>query len=246
MFAKLHTYGPSAVLLVVSGYIVKLALTESLGYYIHPRFHLLTIISVIVLSVIIVISFFLRSTRDIPWHNSKHVSVSAIVAISIIGLALLIPPVPLSPQASSQRLSVDVAKRIQSLYSPSQRSTCDGTIEGERPTTLHNWQVVIANCKHDKALNGTPINITGFVVGTDGGLYGSDVFYIGRYFVSCCAVDADPVTLPVKTTGPLPQENSWLSISGTLQQSSNNDDVYIITDATIKKTVQPEDSYEYL
>ena len=246
MFARFRPFIPSTVLLLLSVYIFKLGLIGKLGLYVHPRFHLFTVVCAAALALLTISYIVINIRARTKASDPKRLSVVSGLTIVVVILALILPPVPLSPSASSQRLSVKVAKRLDSLRSEYIENTCDGTLRRKQPNSINTWQTVMANCQRTGSLNGKQVTLTGFVVGGDDRHYGDNTFYLGRYFIACCTVDAEPIMLPVEIEGSVPRTNSWVKVTGMLEASSQNDSVYVIKSTSLQQVSEPKDPYEYL
>lgn len=61
-----------------------------------------------------------------------------------------------------------------------------------------------------------PVRLTGFVVKSDH----PHEFRLVRFLVSCCAGDALPTAVVVRTDAAIPPEDTWVTVSGTLDRAA--------------------------
>jgi len=71
-------------------------------------------------------------------------------------------------------------------------------------------------------------------------------FLVARFVVQCCAVDAQPIGLPVRTTGPAPEAGSWVTVEGTWDVAEMDGVRRAVIGATaIAPTARPDQPYLY-
>lgn len=87
---------------------------------------------------------------------------------------------------------------------------------------------------------GMPIQLTGFVTRPDGLPEGT--FGLTRFYVSCCAADALPYTVPVASGSKSVAEDDWLEVEGSLVV---RDGVYTIAPERVAPVDTPDDPYLY-
>ena len=93
------------------------------------------------------------------------------------------------------------------------------------------------------------VTLTGFVVEDPDG-HGRS-FLLTRFMVGCCAADAlaVQVRVPVRD-GPLPEEEAWVQVEGTLDLERSPDpgeslDPPVVRATAIRPTDEPDEVYEY-
>ena len=91
------------------------------------------------------------------------------------------------------------------------------------------------------SLNGRTLELTGFVVHDEAGVY------VARLVITCCAADAMPVKARLVGAEGL-VDDEWVTVTGTVRpdsavQADNYVPVFDVT--TVKKIGTPSDPYEY-
>jgi len=194
---------------------IWLALTNQLILYIHPRYVVFTVIMAVLALVFIVASFALgRDGGDGHAHDVDHdhavevpserqgaldraVTVAAIVVSVAIGASLVIvPPATLTSATSDQREinSTGVGADVVSVDDANEAS--EGAFAA---FTVLDWASLLRQSSDTSFYDGKPVDVVGFVTADDDDP--ENVFYVSRFIVTCCAVDAQPVGVPVYAPG---------------------------------------------
>jgi uncharacterized repeat protein (TIGR03943 family) len=179
----------------------------------------------------------------------KGWSSSLLILVAILGL--LIKPTVLSSQTVMQRgisdslpLTRELPEAFRTATKPEERS-------------LIEWIRTLNAYPEPDAYNGQKANITGFVVHLP--QLSDNYIYLSRFVLTCCAVDAYPVGIPVK----LPQSrsnypiDSWLEVQGEMitevLPNLNTNEANTITEKrqlvlkgiSVKPIPTPKNPYEY-
>lgn len=200
-----------------------LAVTGQLGLYIHPRYFTFTTI-VVGLGLVATVAAYViagRHTADdhddhdhgevTGWRRRLQGSGAALAAIALVIGLLVMPPATLTTATVDQR----------SLNSSAE---ADIQLMGGDPANfqLRDWAAVLS--RHSTAVTyaGQELTLSGFV--TQSRSRNPDIFYLARFVVVCCTVDARPVGVPVAVANweDVHKIDSWVQVTGTL----------VITDAT--------------
>jgi uncharacterized repeat protein (TIGR03943 family) len=77
--------------------------------------------------------------------------------------------------------------------------------------TVKDWAILLGTRDSGSILN-KQANVTGFAVGSDD----PNIYFLSRFLISCCAVDAQPVGVPVYDPGWSSRfpAGTWLDVSG--------------------------------
>ena len=222
--------------LAVCGYLIFLASRGQLDTYIHPRYHLFTIIIAAIGAGFLIIDIISQLRRQSPSSGTRRerLSLASWAAVILILLGYALPPQPLSSSASTQRNEFIAAEEGTQCRHPQP--------SGEHAMPLlHQWHLAFADCDQPGYFDDTPIDAIGFVQPAAAGQ-----FRLTRYIISCCAVDSTPVHFIVQS--PLPaSEGTWVHIRGTLQHVDHaNRRDYHITAPTITPIPTPTEPYEFL
>ncbi len=259
----------------ISGLILVFWLFGQLSFYIHPRYNLFTVIMTsiaIVLSVMaLVISSKVRkqSATETPGHadhlpvvgvdhDHDHddndgvdvptntvgrvtaVSAAVVSAIALFALVLL-PPATLSTVTVENR-AINQASLgdIQGAFASAQT--------GEEATflafTVREWAGILRQTQDPAFFQGKPVDVVGFVVADRDN---PGTFFVTRFVVSCCAVDAQPVGVPVFEPGFEQQfaPESWVRVVGefVINPDPSSSHPLVLRPFEIIPTEQPRDPY---
>ncbi|GAB2738490.1 TIGR03943 family putative permease subunit [Sinomonas soli] len=159
-----------------------------------------------------------------------------VVAAAVVGL-LVLPPRTLTSAAASQR-SLNVSGTLSRAQT--------ANLESRDPAdyTVRDWASLL-RYDTDGNLVGKSATLTGFV--TPDRADPANVFFITRFVISCCAVDAQPVGVPVYLPGWQKQysADAWITATGTFYESPNpaKGTSTVITADQITHTAQPAQPY---
>jgi uncharacterized repeat protein (TIGR03943 family) len=203
-----------------------LAATGRLTLYVHPRYTLLTVImAVLTLLVLVLMAAVGRSPAAGEHHDHDHVTrVSAfgrfliwsngVVLICAALAVLVIPPATLSSSARQNRELVTSGQVLD--------STKVAALVGADPATfsVKDWAALLSQGGPEAVL-GSQVDLSGYVL--DRGE--EDLFFIARLAVSCCAVDAQPIGVPVYRPGWRGEiePGAWIRIEGAFVNNPNRD-----------------------
>ncbi|MFB2581719.1 TIGR03943 family protein [Herbiconiux sp. P15] len=255
--------------------IVWLSATGRLGLYIHPRYYEFTVVMAVIAGVIVIAAFaVLPGVRDDeadahdhggdhghadPDHDhSSHeheatgsgissrrsLFWSAMTVLIIAGTAvalLVVPPQTLTTATVDQRdLNNSVA--VADADETAQLVASDTT-----GFTVKDWASLLRQGAGEEYFADKSADVTGFV--TPDPADPENVFYIARFVVTCCAVDAQPVGVPVYLPGweETYAVDSWVTASGGFgpNPSTTSAQTIVLEPAEIAPTEQPAEPYVY-
>ncbi|MBF4461238.1 MULTISPECIES: TIGR03943 family putative permease subunit [unclassified Rathayibacter] len=207
-----------------------LAATGRLGLYIHPRYFVFTtVLAVISVVLVVAATAFLGASDEHDEHGHDDddghgheedgpatslrarllrcrpalVTATAvlIVATATVGL-LVLPPSTLTTATANTR----------------QVNT--GALTAAVPTgdtanySVKDWAALLAQGETEQFFAGRSATISGFVSPDPDDP--TNVFYVTRFVVTCCAVDAQPVGVPIYQPGWEQKYaiDSWLEVTG--------------------------------
>ena len=214
--------------------ICWLGVTGQLNLYIHPRYNLFTLVMAGFAIVAILAAWVLRAN---PAGGRRNWG-AALAAVVMVLALFVVPPATLSASTAQQR-------------SPTAGvDTGDSTrLAGADPSgfTLRDWAALVHDPDSVTTYSGQQVKLIGFVTPVDGG--NPDVFYLARFVVTCCTVDARPVAVPVAlpewSTHHKPDQ--WVQLTGRLvpAQDAPGGAVLMLQPAEITHIEQPDQPYEY-
>lgn len=238
--------------------ICWLALTGRLGLYIHPRYFAFTVIMAVLAGAVILLAFVLVPGREDHEHDHDHDHghgasgaegsrsrrnwVLAGQAALLVGTAvalLVLPPATLTTTTVQQR-DINGALAVGELDSA---ELAGADYSG---FTVKDWATIIRTGSTDFLSGKTP-TLVGFITpDTDDP---DDVFYVARFAITCCAVDAQPIGVPVYLPGWKDRfgEDQWVSVTGAFVPTPGGSSVHelVIDPASVEPVDVPADPYVY-
>jgi uncharacterized repeat protein (TIGR03943 family) len=133
----------------------------------------------------------------------------SLVAVVVV-IAVVLPPTTLSSYTAENRSFGTVAT------SPAADAIdIDSTTSGFENLTVRDWASLLIQTQDPTFFRGKPFSALGTM--TESG--DPDVFLLTRFVVTCCAVDAQPVSVPVYFPGWQDEFalDSWVTVEGGFQ-----------------------------
>jgi uncharacterized repeat protein (TIGR03943 family) len=222
----LRSWSGAALALVGVIATIWLAATGRLTLYVHPRYTLLTVMMAVLTLLVLVLLAAVRVSPAAQEHSDHdHVtrvsafgrllvwSKGAVLICAALAL-LVIPPATLSSSARQNRELVTSGQALD--------STKVAALVGADPATfsVKDWAGLLSQGGPEAVL-GKQVNLSGYVL--DRGE--EDVFFIARLVVSCCAVDAQPIGVPVYRPGwrAEVEPGAWITIEGAFVNNPSRD-----------------------
>ena len=236
---------------------VWLAVTNQLILYIHPRYIVFTVIMT-VMGLVLVIASFWRSPDQEHHHHHDHdhedaaprghrrvISVVGTVLTLVVAIALVVvPPATLTTATADQRV-------INSTQAGSGTKTVDSAASAPAGAfarfTVLDWSSLLRQTTDPSFYRDRAANVVGFI--TRDADDPQNVFYVSRFVITCCAVDAQPVGVPVF----LPNwpnrfaADHWVKVSGSFEtnpSTKSQQSIALVPTATTKVD-QPSEPYLY-
>ncbi len=238
----------------------KYWVTGQLKLLIHPNYNLLVFATGILLMILGGVKTWLWiQTLGQKGNNGEtvqHISIfppgwgSFLLIIAAIA-GLTIPPTIFDSQVALQRGisdSLPITQRETQSFAlnikPEERSLID-------------WIRTLNAYPEPDAYQGQKANVTGFVVHSP--LLPEDYILLSRFIITCCAVDAYPVGLPVKVERDRSNypPDTWLRIEGemmtetlaidtqTMQETPTQKRQLVLSANTVTTIPTPDDPYGY-
>ena len=129
---------------------------------------------------------------------------------AVVVIAVVLPPTTLSSYTAENRSFGTVAT------SPAADAIdIDSTTAGFENLTVRDWASLLIQTQDPTFFRGKPFSALGTV--TESG--NPDVFLLTRFVVTCCAVDAQPVNVPVYFPGWQDEFalDTWVTVDGGFQ-----------------------------
>ncbi|MBR8831065.1 MAG: hypothetical protein N5P05_003770 [Chroococcopsis gigantea SAG 12.99] len=239
--------------------LLKYSVNGQLKLLIHPNYFLLVTVTGAVLVVlgIFQIWIFLKEIKKKTAPQSlEHISLlppalsSGLLVLAALS-GIIFTPAPLTAQMALQR-------GVSESLPPTrvQAQSFAATVKPE-DKSLIEWVRTLNAYPEPDAYTGQKAKVTGFVVHLPG--LPNNYVLLSRFILTCCAVDAYPVGLPVKLPGSRQSypPDSWLEIDGEMitqtlpvepqqmSQSAPNRRQLVIKAENVKPIPTPSDPYGY-
>jgi putative membrane protein len=204
------------------GYILVLAWTGKLGFFIHPRYFLFTASAAIVLFVVglIGVAYVLWQQRAELEMNlriqlkqvgkaiSKANSLLTILWVLALAIALIVPPRSLSARSASQRTSINNAITTETV------SAVNQFVRQRDSYGIGEWISEFKKNPNVADHVGQEVSVEGFILGQPEG--DPNRFTVSKFVVRCCVVDASPLGIPVNYDWKSElKESQWVRVHGT-------------------------------
>ncbi len=194
--------------------LLKYAITGQYRVLIHPNYFYLMLAT----SILLLILSVFKTKQLLQFASSpseQHLNIfppgvgsSLLLTAAVAGL--LIPPTVLASQTALQR---GVSEALPATSHQPQAFTSQTKPE-ER--SLIDWIRTMNAYPEPEAYAGQPADITGFVIKLPE--LPDNYLLLSRFILTCCAVDAYPVYIPVELPANVQSypSDSWLNVKGTM------------------------------
>jgi uncharacterized repeat protein (TIGR03943 family) len=229
--------------------IVWLAFTDQLGLYIHPRYFVFTVIMAVIAAVFVLLAFALPPQTGSGQHDHETPTRGAwlwvpanLVLLSLTAAGMLaLPPTTLTTATVSQR-------DINGSATAASQDDAITLVGGDASSlTVKDWAGLLRQGADETSLAGKSPTLVGFV--TPDPDDPTNVFYVARFIITCCAVDAQPVGVPVYLPDWQDQftVDEWVNVTGTFvsNPSTESRQAIVLSPSTISSTDQPAQPYVY-
>ena len=233
--------------LVVVVATLWLALSGQLGLYIHPRYFVFTIAMAVIGLVLVGAGFARRPGFAVARTGRVETTLTGVGIVLLLvmgGAMVVIPPTTLSSATATQREVNSGGLGTEDDAEQAQKLIGIGDFE---QLSVREWVSLLAQSSDPALYADKTAQIIGFVTPDAGDP--ENVFYVARFVVTCCAVDAQPIGVPVY----LPNwqmkydVDDWVQVTGRfdLNVSAAASDALAITPVEILPVEQPKDPYVY-
>jgi uncharacterized repeat protein (TIGR03943 family) len=222
--------------MLVGAVVLRLTVTDTYRRYVRPdmgKWLLIAGVIIVALGLFTLVQA-IRGAKvhEAHGHDDDHahgVGVGWLLLAPIAALLLVAPP-------TLGAYGVERAAKVNVTAGP---AIFEPLPKGRPPAEMTLQEYIERAFEHGGAsFNGVPIQLTGFVAGTQSG-----GFRLARYQIACCAADATPVAVDVVgTAGAPPRDDQWVTVSGTYEPGGG--DLPRIRATVVEEIDAPNDPYE--
>lgn len=224
----------------ISAYLWK---SRDLDFYIHPRYENFTLVMSIICIIIFLAANAHKTQEEVDSQTHNHMHKKARVQLNLLPIILIFAFAALFPARSLQ--SVTVSQRATDVQSGGGTETKPKTVfsGSSRGLSIVDWSQILTMNTSESYYQNKPAKISGFIY--DARL-GPDVIWIARFAVTCCAVDARPVGVPVLIehwSGSYKQDQ-WLEVEGEFKtRSTLKGDQLVLVPTAVRVIQEPQNPY---
>lgn len=239
---------PGLVLLVAGiAVTLSLALSGRLEWYIHPRSVTFTIVMVSLAGVAWCAACAVRGSAQ-PRHTLARQPrgwrrpLGTVLALCCAGAVVLLPPATLSPEAVAQRAAPEAMGL--GIGPETAAGTADLAQRDDGELTIRQWALLVRGAD-SAAITGRAAELVGFI--TPDADDPESLFVVTRYAITCCAVDAQAVGVPVYRPGWQAEfaPGDWVQTTGVFAANPSVTSRWaaVLLPARMAPTAEPEDPY---
>lgn len=243
-------------LLLWGGLLLKYAITGQLALLIHPNYFGLSVVAGVVLVILGLGKLWQQLNPRLSTGESvQHISllpqnVGSVLLILVAIAGFIFQPTILASQTAIQR---GLTEEL-----PLTRSQPESFRVGTKPEerSLLDWIRTLNAYPEPDAYTGDPVKVNGFV--THLPQLPKNYMMVSRFVLTCCAVDAYPVGLPVKLEGDRQKfpEDSWVEVEGEMiteelaidsgaEGAAVNPRQLVIVASKVEPIPTPKNPYDY-
>jgi len=227
----------AAIIIICVTYVGYLFIKNDLNIYIHPRYIIFTI-TMTACAFAVTLWRSIQPTRNTHRDEAK-ISSSHIPFLMILIAAIILPARSLTSATISQRIGDEARIATAKTNQPINALL----LGSSKALKIGDWsRILLTNTDENYYIN-KPAQISGFLF--DAGL-GEDTVWLARFAVTCCAVDAQPIGVPVRIENwnETYKPEQWLEANGEFREEQTTRGPQIVLVANqIKEIKEPENPY---
>jgi putative membrane protein len=160
----------------------------------------------------------------------------------VVGLAVLLAPVLIVALVPAPSLGSLAASRKLSSGSGAASTLSPSALQPGEEITYQELSYAAESTEYAAGLglsDGYEVELTGFVGGAYAGVSGA--LALTRFSIFCCAADAVPFTVPIKTPdGATFPRDTWLNVKGAVYREG---DAWVVEADRVREVDEPANSY---
>jgi uncharacterized repeat protein (TIGR03943 family) len=178
------------------------------------------------------------ATRPTAGRAVVGAVLGAVIVVGALVALLVFPPATLTASTAIDR---DIDRTTADLAGDAP------SLAGADPSrfTVKDWALLLRQTEDPTAFAGQEVALTGFVTPAPGDP--DDSFYVARFTVTCCAVDAQPVGVAVHMPGwrDTFAVDDWVEATGGFGLDPAGSEQLVLVPDTVEPTEQPEQPYVF-
>jgi uncharacterized repeat protein (TIGR03943 family) len=239
----------SIYIFLIAIYLIGLTLSGRLGFYVNPVY--LPLVASMATVTLLVGGFGVYKNFvhfDNKKINIKNIFQKMFQQAKTNGLIIIFLLIVLIFPISSLSSSLASNRTVNVGYSGGTEAQVSPLLD--RPTGQFNvgdWVRLKSSEADLDRLADKEVNISGFAFENPDSQFTDNNFFLGRFVITCCAVDATPIGLEISNTENEATEikfGDWYEVSGrTKVESKDNTDYLIVVPESITNIPEPENPY---
>ena len=248
MLASVRKWQGLALIAALASSTLWLGATGQLELYIAPR-HVLFATTMSVIGLVAALGSALRLTVDhhaaqlSPWSSRLAAAASA-TALIAAGTLLVLPPATLTSATATQR---DINSTAIGDGGTALTDAAGASSAAFANFSILDWASLLKQTSDAGFYDGKAVAAVGFI--SEDPEDPENMFYVSRFLITHCAIDAQPVGVPVylenwKSTFA---EDQWIEASGAFvtNRSQESSQPLVLLPDDITGIDQPADPYLY-
>jgi uncharacterized repeat protein (TIGR03943 family) len=226
--------------------LIKYSIDGTLNILIHPSyFTLATTTGIILLAIGSYRGWQLfKHPQQQDRSSQEHISLLPKKFSTILLLGTAIAGLSITPRLFSSHTAVQQGIAESNIITRAQTKAFRTNTKPEN-RSLVDWIRTINNYPEPDAYQGQKVKITGFVIYPQ--QLPKEYILLSRFVITCCAADAYPIALPIKSTQDLRtyRQDTWLEVEGkmTTETIASKRQVVVAVN-TIKPISAPKNPYD--
>lgn len=220
----------ATMFLAWGAFLTWLSASGAIARFLGPRTYWVAWFGAVTL-LIVGVATLVNAVRSDGRRAGKADWVGALLLVTPIVLVLALPSTKLGAQAASRK-AVGVGA-LSSFAPPPSRGDDIGLEE------IYYAGISSEYADQVGVVEGAEVELIGFV--THPKASKASTFSLTRFYISCCAADAVPYSVPIEADEDL-DDDTWLRVTGTLLRA---DDGFVVKPAEIEEIEEPSTPYLY-
>jgi putative membrane protein len=219
------------IIITVCVVTLWLYFSDKLVLFVHPRYFLFTAIAAGTGLILSVAALVLNGRAPAENDDSSRIKIFSYLGLTglVVAVLTLFTPTSLSTE------NINLARVNNFTFGTNE------TIDvNANDLTVKNWSTILSsNLSFDQTKE---VSLTGFAIPID-----DDNFFLARYVLSCCAIDAQPVAIPVHSPDwkDEVEEGDWVAVEGLFTSSTVDAYSSSLVPNELKIIEEPKDPYDY-